>query len=821
MFAATEIASAQTDREFATFPFVDAVPRPAGIGQTVLVNFGLLNYLAIDGDGWNVTLTITDPNGHTETIKRMTWSTGTVGYTFTPDTLGTYKLQCIFDRVYYEPSIVAVGVSSGWYAASKSDVIELVVQADPKPDYSGFDVPDSFWTRPIDSQLREWWSITGSWVVRPRNGFAPYNDAPESAHILWTMPIGDTIGGLSGGDTWQIGYQNGDAYEGKFVGSVIIAGILYYNRGGTYNQATVANVNSGMMGVVNGSYPYQRNTIVAVNLHTGKTLWEKSYFDSGTGNDARVSQGQILYWDCMNNRGVFAYLWVVSGTNMYALEPASGEPVYNMTNVPAGTIYMGPNGEMLKYQLVNYGTAANPNYHLLQWNSSWVVTKGKIGTSESWGSQVRGVVYDATERGYDINVSISGAIAGSIINVFPTDRVIVGEVVMDKGVTLSAFSLKSGEIGRALFKDVFWAAPSIWLDITTRQTGWAAFSEEDMIAVYWTKENRVHYAFSLETGRFLWETAPQVYADAWTDTPTSGDKLIAYNKLYAASVGGIVYCYDIKTGNLLWTYEATDKNTESYLTPNWWLIPLFISGEKLYLGHMEHSALEPKPRGAPFFALDVNTGKVVWEIYGAFRQTRWGGRAIIGDSIIATMDTFDQQIYAIGKGPSSMSVSAPDVAVAVNKPVLIRGTILDVSPGTQSAELQLRFPTGVPVIADADMSEWMLHVYKQFPETMVNGVQISIDAIDPNGNYVSLGTTVSDASGRFSFSFTPDKEGQYDIYALFNGSASYYKSDAQTELLVTSSAENSGPQYALYALIVGIVIIITIVIFGLLLLRKK
>ncbi|MCL1965785.1 MAG: hypothetical protein FWF66_06930 [Candidatus Bathyarchaeota archaeon] len=49
----------------------------------------------------------------------------------------------------------------------------------------------------------------------------------------------------------------------------------------------------------------------------------------------------------------------------------------------------------------------------------------------------------------------------------------------------------------------------------------------------------------------------------------------------------------------------------------------------------------------------------------------------------------------------------------------------------------------------------------------------------------------SDANGRFSFGFTPDKEGQYCIYALFNGSASYYQADAQTELLAFPADESS------------------------------
>jgi outer membrane protein assembly factor BamB len=800
IFAATGTVNAQEARDITTFPFVDAVPRTAGVGQPVLVNFGLLNYLAIDGDGWNVTLIITDPNGKTSTIDRMTWSTGTVGYYFVPDTIGTYTLQCKFDRVYYAPTVA--GAAIGWYAASQSDTVQLVIQADSKADHPGYSLPDSYWTRPIDTQLREWWSIAGSWVARPRNAYAPYNDAPGSAHILWTMPMGDTLGGLSGGDNWAIGYQNGDAYEGKYSGSIIISGILYYNK------YVIGQTGDGR------SSPQQ--AIVAVNLHTGEKLWERSYDFGGS----RISTGQVLTWLSMNNRGTWAYVWMTSGTNMFALDAATGDLKFNMTNVPAGTIYYGLNGEMLKYQIVNYGTADNPNSYLLQWNSSWVVTNGKIGMSESWGSQIQGATFNATERGYDLNVSIP-TLTGSLTTAFPEDRVIVASVTASR-VMLSSISIKPGEVGRVLFKEVTWAAPSVWQDLSIgRQGGWAAYSQEDKVAVYWTKENRVHYGFSIETGQFLWETKPQIYADAWSDSSTSMDKIIAYGKLYAASCGGTVYCYDVTNGALLWTYDAVDNYTESYLTENWWLVPVFISSNMLYLGHMEHSAQEPLPRGAPFIALNVETGEVVWKIDGAFRQTRWGGRAIIGDSVIATMDTYDNRVYAIGKGPSSMTVTAPDVAVAANTPVLIRGTIMDVSPGTDSTELKLRFPNGVPAVSDADMSEWMLHVYKQFPQPMATGVPVSIDAIDPNGNYVTLGTTVSDANGGFSFKFTPDKEGQYYIYALFDGSAAYYKTDAYTSLLVMPATENSSMQYALYAFIVGIVLIIVVVFIGLLILKKK
>ncbi|MCL1965864.1 MAG: PQQ-binding-like beta-propeller repeat protein [Candidatus Bathyarchaeota archaeon] len=756
----------------------------------------MLNQLARDGDGWNVTAVITDPDGHSETFTRMTWSTGTVGMSYVPNKEGDYKLQCRFERVYYTSGISTI--PSGYYAASESEIVTLKVTGEWKPEHPGYAPPDQYWTRPIDAQLREWWSIAGSWVAKPNNAFAPYNDAPKSAHILWSMPIGDTMGGLSGGDNGMIAYQDGDAYEGKFTNNIIISGVLYYNR---YVAAS----------------PTQ--TIVAVDLHTGKTLWERSYDFGGS----RISTGQILTWLSLNNRGTWSYVWMTSGTNMFALDAKTGDLKYNMTNVPSGTIYYGPNGEMLKYQLVNYGTTDNPNYHLLQWNSSWVVNNGKSGVSDSWGSQVQGRTYNATERGYDLNVSIGAGtvITGSMVYAFPEDRIIYGRATTES-ITLSAISLKEGEKGRVIFKNETWVSPQDLESVDLYgQSTWSAISQEDMVITFWVKNSRINYAFSLETGKFMWKTDPQTYADAWVQATLGRSNIIVYHKLISVAAGGIVYCHDIKTGDLLWTYDVTDPYTESYLAPNWWVTPQFVSCGIAYFGHEEHSPLEPKPRGAPYFALNIETGEVVWRIDGAFRQTMWGGRSIIGDSIIITQNTYDQQIYAIGKGPSSMSVTAPDIAVTANTPVLIRGTIMDVSPGTESDDLRLRFPNGVPAVSDECMNEWMLFVYKQFPETHATGVPIRIDAIDPNGNYVTLGETVSDANGRFSFSFTPDKEGQYNIYAFFDGSASYYKTNAQTELLVMPGASASSTNYALYAFIVGIVLVIIAIVFGLLILKKK
>ena len=117
-----------------------------------------------------------------------------------------------------------------------------------------------------------------------------------------------------------------------------------------------------------------------------------------------------------------------------------------------------------------------------------------------------------------------------------------------------------------------------------------------------------------------------------------------------------------------------------------------------------------------------------------FRVTDWGGESIIGDSIIATYDSYDQMIYAIAKGPSAVSASAPDTAVPLGSSVIINGKVTDVSPGTNSIEMNARFPSGVPAIADEYMSEWMRYVYKQFERPAdAMGVPVRIQIVDPNG----------------------------------------------------------------------------------------
>jgi len=264
---------------------------------------------------------------------------------------------------------------------------------------------------------------------------------------------------------------------------------------------------------------------------------------------------------------------------------------------------------------------------------------------------------------------------------------------------------------------------------------------------------------------------------------------IVYDKLYSAGVSGITYCYDLTTGDRLWTYEATDPYQEILWSNYWWAQIVFITDGKLYVGHSEHSPIDPKPRGAPFYCLNATTGEEIWRSEGLFRQSNWGGTAVIGDSIIATQDTYDQRVYAIGKGGSEITVSIQDNVVPLGSTVLVDGTVMDVSPGTEDTATKLRFQNGVPAVSDASMSDWMLYVYKNFERPAdATGVTVKFEAIDPNGNYQNLGDTISDSYGSYGFEFKPEVEGKYMIIATFEGSNSYYPSTAVTYLSVVPAA---------------------------------
>jgi outer membrane protein assembly factor BamB len=272
---------------------------------------------------------------------------------------------------------------------------------------------------------------------------------------------------------------------------------------------------------------------------------------------------------------------------------------------------------------------------------------------------------------------------------------------------------------------------------------------------------------------------------------------LAYGNSYFDGMGGICYCYDNTNGNLLWTYgNGGEGNSTSGLASPYGEYPMYvgpISGNGIvYLMSNEHTVTDPIYKGARVVALNASTGKEVWTLscYGSMATPA------IADGYTTFLNGYDMQIYTTGKGPSSTTVQTPQTGILAGNNVVIQGSITDVSAGTKQTAQAADFPNGVPVASDNSMTDWMEHVYQQRPlPTNFTGVPVSIDATDPNGNYIHIGDTTTDVNGVFHCTWTtPNVPGDYSVKATFSGSNGYWPSNAESNINVQETAPTPSAQ---------------------------
>ena len=557
------------------------------------------------------------------------------------------------------------------------------------------------------------------------------------------------------------GFEQGDAYVGKFggggmfgtAGPVIIGGIFFYNQ-------FESNGGSDVEQWVN-----------ALDLHTGEMLWSKP-LTTPDGAVHRLAFGQTFYWDSYNYHGVFDFLWATEGggffggaSNWHAFDPFSGRWVCTYEDMPSGTRFRGPKGEIFLY-IVNKNAGT-----ISLWNSSRV-----ISTEGSWNPQ--GVVADAsTAIEWTVTVPELPGLPGSVYKV--RDGIILGSDFSRGNVAPDPCNMwviaVDNEEGHAeLLAHETWSPPVPQITVEDVSV------EEDLFIVS-TKEARTTYGFRLSTAKQIWGPTPERhYTDNWGHSSGNSWDIIAsgYGKVIAGNYGGIVWCYDAQNGSVLWQFVIDDPYTEILHNNRWRFRPSFVADGKLYLENTEHNPRDPQPRGAPIICLNLTTGDEIWRL--PYRQGEWSSTMVIGDSIIVAQSTYDQHIYAIGRGASKTTVETPLTALTKGTSVIIRGTVMDVSPGTTDPKMAIRFPNGVAAISDDDMEDWMLHVYNQFEcPADVEGVNITLHIRDPNGDWYSA-TVTSDRNGVFSHMWAPAVVGEYHVTAVFEGTKSYYGSQATT-----------------------------------------
>ncbi|MGD6807810.1 MAG: hypothetical protein ACQCN4_12740, partial [Candidatus Bathyarchaeia archaeon] len=372
-------------------------------------------------------------------------------------------------------------------------------------------------------------------------------------------------------------------------------------------------------------------------------------------------------------------------------------------------------------------------------------------------------------------------------------------------------------------------------NITVTQGG---VDPESRVFLEGYNELRQWVGYSLDTGAKLWGPTESQAALDYYGTP--GNQAVscqmAYGKAYSSEFSGIIYCYDSKTGNLLWTYgnggEGNSTSSGLYTGQGSYPTAITAIGNGIvYTITTEHTVTTPIYKGALARALNATDGTEIWTLSGYTSEFVYQCYAM-ADGYNTWFNGYDNQIYVVGRGTSQTTISAPNLAAASGQSVYISGTVTDTSAGTTQNEQAARFPNGVPVASDANMTAWMGYIYQQRPmPDNFKGVEVTISVIDANGNYRPIGTATTDARGFYGLSWTPDISGEYRVIASFAGTKGYWPSSAEAGFVVDEPAATATPQptqptsLADQYILPGIIGIILAIIVGfaitILILRKR
>ena len=803
--------------------FLECFTKSCRHGQKANVNFWLSlappTASGPYGDRWKaITVVVTKPDGSIQTLGPFTTDdTGGTFTTYTPATTGNYTFQMIFAGETLannnpNPNSATNAYVGDYFQPSKSNIVTLKVQDEPITYPGQAPLPTNYWERPIYGENNNWNTIGGNWLGLGISTFAntgmynasanynPYTTAPNTAHILWNRPI--AFGGIMGGEfgnSETANFYSTSQYEPKFA-PIIISGILYYTEYPGSNQDPSA--------------------ILAVDLHTGKTIWSINNLNSTlpatlqqptSGGSVTSSSlppyttalrcGQILDYVSPNQFGGLAYLWLNiptvspnTGTTYAMYDAKTGTYILKIVNGTAMTLTEDEHGDLIGY-FVNTTVPSAPSLNM--WNSTENILypNGHDPNFSQWywrpvtGSTLsfsRGIMWTKP-----LPTNYSGNALPATLSISGVNS---GVVLMSAYANVGATQYQAGSIIEAGFDAA--TGQQIWITNRTQVMATRVlFGSTTMgsgVYVEFDASALTAAAFNLKTGIPLW--GPTKLPNASPYSSLGQQYIVANGTIYDWTYGGDIYAIDMLTGAINWEYHSRPADLESPygIWPLWTFTVGTVADGKLFVpeGHMYSPPLFHE---AQQLAINTTDGSLVWSI-NAFDVT---SAPAIADGVMTTFNAYDNQIYAYGKGPTEISVNAPKTAIELGKSIVIEGSVMDISAGATQQAQAANFPNGLPAVSDASMTHWMEYVYMQQPfPANATGVPVTISVIDSNNNYRQIGTTTSDASGTFGYQWTPDIEGKYTIIASFAGSESYYGSYAETYVAVDPASATPTPTAA-------------------------
>ncbi len=823
-------------RQSETRAFLSAKPVIVGIGQELLVNFWINPALPSNNilipKGY--VITITKPDGTTD-VRTVSSEPATAAnwFTYVPDQLGTYKIKFDFIGTYfpagrYYNGAIVTNTSGANLEYSGSNVYNECYYKPSSAPEQNFTVqqamvwswplalPNDLWTRPASMNNRGWWPILGNWPgtgyvgfdyanwdtlypgttkqEQPTADFTPWVQAPNTAHVLWKRL--DAIAGLIGGPAGQYGISAG----GGFGGGVSTPSVIYAGR--CYQTMTIP---------VNG---IPTSCAVCYNLRTGEQYYAIPVSAGG------ITPSYMAYVNPVANTATIAGEEIASSTWSVELLSISGSylrKINPMTGALSSNISISPmSGGVFHNQIGGYvlgiqdlGTAAgDQRYRLINWTTR--------GTSSNFTSRIvsnttylRSSLPNFQDYSNDMGAVVTDTFGQSEPQYGqPFDK--LRWIIVCQFYKLSTGAL-TYNITTTAYPDILYHSGPVIMDhgkvAACAQGGY--FVIFDGFTGKWIRSESFDYPWSA--------------AGFGAYAISSG-----YGMVFRYAYDG-VYAVNWTDGKIVWHYEApayanfespyTDKNgTEVYSFNG----DGDIADGKLYVANTEHTPTYPLTRGWGFHCINITTGELVWKLNNPLSF------GAVADGYLVAGNSWDGYMYVIGKGKSATTVTAPDTAVPQGTGIMIKGTVIDMSPAQ----------SGTPCVSKESMSLQMEYLHLSMPQgglfnnQTITGVPVSLTAIGSDGTVIDLGkATTNGYSGAFNFAWTPPKEGTYDIIASFSGDDSYSSSISTTAVSVGPAPEKiTIPEqpvpvdYTMTIVGVGIAVIIVVVVAvaaAVMLLRKR
>jgi hypothetical protein len=813
---------------------------PIDIGETAKTVYSPSGRAGWDGE----TATVTKPDGTKDTVNFPHSDPVGNNYAYyTPTIPGKYTIVAHFPATWKNTTTVAT-----LFSAADSQPETFTVTQTPPILFPESPLPQNYWTRPISGAARMWYPLPGNKLGGASAVYPPgasggttgnyyYGDSPLSAHILWSKPY--TIGGImdaryqwSGipAETFETTHYQGVS----FSASLIMDGKIYCSPRITSNYNTglqIIDLYTGETRYLNYSdSTYNFGSIYNYNspnqMGGFEYLWK-------SGNNAIADMPQVID---VPNTIQYANLTVARlgpdlsinrtattnslGTVLEMIDAWTRVPVCWIANAStSGTQIYGTDGSILYYSLVNKGNTTNPNYYCQVWNSSagtmvasvdgtgywqWRPAGGQFGASGAYissSSAIPNAVHDGSDF-YSQNFSIPSIIgptgtAGTVQCIRQDQFMIVGSAGWNGAPSASSpgwmmgIGLNATNMGKKLWSMTYtppFGDPALNVSAPGTFTGGLSMNgvyPEDGVLTWSDPQSLTRWVYDLYSGQLLWKSQPENQYEYY------GISQVVYNHMLIGSgqYGGQLFAYDIRTGKLLWNYTSTNVGVESPYG-NYPMSIAAIDGYNnvLYTITSEHHNIQPMYRGPNLRCINASNGQEVWKILD------FGSGVSIADGILVKGDNLDNMIYAYGKGPSATTVTCSQDVSTQGSMAMLKGTVTDqTDTGRLNTNDALDFTLkGTPAISDASMGDWMAYMFKQQGKpTSATGVPVSLDTIDPNHNYIHIGTVTSDVNGNFGLAYKPQVPGTYQIIATFAGSNSYGPSTASTYIYVAPQTQTS------------------------------